>query len=145
MQGLDLHLRRKRYGLTQEELGELIAVLSITNTDEQAKPIKRKTINLWEHTNTVGNIAFMLAQVMDDIDQIYSTALDLAISNAKDNANEQGWIQLQPQYVDTTLPHGMLTMILADAAYELRAEGYVVEFADKTRDELQAYEADTNQ
>lgn len=131
MQGLDLRLRRKRYGLTQEELGELIADFSLTNNREQAKPIRRRTINLWEHTDTVGNVGSMLEQVMDDIDHVYATMVNTVINAATSRADSNQHITLPARLAVDTLPHGMRAMILADAARALRAEGFTVTLVDE--------------
>lgn len=129
MQGEKLYLLRKRYGLSQEELGELISALHPHDGD--TTPIKRKTINKWEHMTTEGNVGEMLGQCMEEIDTIYYALHDVIIVQAKDMADDGKNIQLPAWLADSgNLPIGMREMILGEVVQTLQNEGYQVQIID---------------
>lgn len=139
MQGIDLQLRRQRYGLSQSELGELIARMS-PNTDGSARaPIKQKTINLWEHQDDLhGEIDDMLEHVMDSLGKVYARLvthiIDEALNTVVDNMRVVTTYRSNESMHGTDaqlsgLPASLWNACAAEAADTLRSRGYTVAFA----------------
>lgn len=139
MQGIDLRLRRQRYGLSQYELGELIAHMSPNDDGSPRAPIKQKTINLWERQDDLrGEIGNMLEHVMGSLGKVHAELvthiIDDALNTVVDNMPVVTTYKSNESMHTADarlsgLPVSFWNACAAEAADMLRARGYTVAFA----------------